>query len=529
MDMALNQVFVCENFLFNVHLSMENTMTEILYIYITIFAIYFVIYGVMISFPAKRIRDKYTPKDSNLCVVVYATGRSDTLDNLIKQLKNQNYPTENYTIYAILDKCEGISEVTLQSDLKVNVVSINNLEPIGKSQAYSIIAEKLYDVENLDAYVFLDSKNYVDADFLSNVNYYLTKYEVFNPTLTYLSQEGDLDFWQNVKMIYARFINKFISIPRTRLGLTNILNTDSFIIKKSLLNHIAIFDFRNIISELEYTIKLAKEGISVATIEDLRVYDSIDKFDFRIPSLSKRLGILFSNFAQPQTNISREMLLSQAAPNWLMFTIGFLFPLIHTHNFPAAISYSTVLLTFVIFLIAFVLGLLNMKFYPKEYLYLFAYPILSVGRLAYNFPTCRGIRNIFSKTTQKHTIEKMTTNVIITDGSRDIQAKMELISDNGLAKVTFINPNGKKYTTKNNHLRMIDALRELSAKLKDYGMTLKVCQNCKYFQTLVDGSTNMVKGTCSCQFEGRTPGDIIPTLVWNTCPNFEEQNVVSLF
>lgn len=505
-------------------------MTEILYIYITIFAIYFIIYAAVLSSPAKKIRDKYTPKDSNICVVVYSTGKSDTLENLIKQLKNQNYPKTNYTIYTILDKCEGISEVTLQGDLNVNVVSINNMEPIGKSQAYSIIAEKLYEVQNLDAYVFLDSKNYVDSDFLANVNYYLTKYDVFNPILTYLPQDDKPDFWQNVKIIYSRFINKFIYIPRTRLGLTNILNTDSFVIRRSLLNRIAVFDFRNIISELEYTLRLAKEGIFVPTVDDIRVYDSIEKFDFRTPSLTKRLGILFSNLAKhPQTLISREFLLTQAAPNWLMFTIGFLFPLIHTHNFPAAISYSTVLITFVLFLIAFCVSLLKMQFYPKEYLYLLAYPVLSIGRLVYNFPTCRGIRNLFNKTTRKHAIEKMMTNVIITDGSRDIPAQLELISDDGLAKVTFINPNGKKYTTKNNHLRMIDALRELTAKLKDYGMTLKICQNCKYFQTLVDGSTNMVKGTCNCDFEGRTPGDIIPTLVWNTCPKFEEQNVVSLF
>ena len=125
----------------------------------------------------RKIRDKYTPKDSNLCVVVYATGKSNTLENLLKQLKTQNYPKQNYTIYAILDKCENISEVTLQSDLNVNVVNINNLEPIGKSQAYSIIAEKLQDVVDLNAYVFIDANTYVESDFLENVNFYLTKYQ----------------------------------------------------------------------------------------------------------------------------------------------------------------------------------------------------------------------------------------------------------------------------------------------------------------------------------------------------------------
>ena len=125
----------------------------------------------------RKVRDKYTPKDANLCVVLYATGESTTLENLIKQLKNQTYPAHAYTIYAILDKCENLSEVTLQTDLNVNVINIDNLEPIGKSQAYSIIAEKLRDVRDLDAYVFLDANNYVDADFLETVLIML-RYEI---------------------------------------------------------------------------------------------------------------------------------------------------------------------------------------------------------------------------------------------------------------------------------------------------------------------------------------------------------------
>jgi hypothetical protein len=39
----------------------------------------------------------------------------------------------------------------------------------------------------------------------------------------------------------------------------------------------------------------------------------------------------------------------------------------------------------------------------------------------------------------------------------------------------------------------------------------------------------MVKGNCCCKFEGRVDGDIIPTLIWNTCPNYEKENVVNLF
>ena len=500
----------------------------LLYLYITIFTIYFVLIAAVSAKRVRKVRDKYTPKDANLCVVLYATGVCNTLENLIKQLKTQTYPKQAYTIYAILDKCENISEVTLQSDLNVNVININNLEPVGKSQAYSIIAEKLQDVNNLDAYVFLDAHNYVDSDFLTNVNFYLTRHDVFNPMVNYLPETDKLSFWQNVKSAYSRYISKFLYKVRTNVGLTNLINTNSFVIKKELLNKIATFDFVNIMSEVQYTLKLAHENVKVAYIEDLKVYTSIDNFDFRIPSLSKRLSLFWSQFFKPNTFISREFLFSLAAPNWLVGTLVYVLLLEHSYVFPFWVSYSTILVTGIVLLIAFSLSLLDARLYPKEYLYLFCYPLYSIAHMIYNFPLIRGIRNIIKNTTRKHVIEKMTTNIIVTDGHKDFQCQLELISDDGLARVTFINK-GKKYTTKNNHLRMIDAVRELSSKLEDYGLTLKVCQCCKYFQPLVDGSTNMVKGCCNCQFPGRTPGDIIPTLIWNTCPKYEPQNIVNLF
>ncbi len=499
-----------------------------LYIYITVFTIYFIILAAVSMKSSRKIRDKYTPKDANLCVVIYATGQADTLENLIKQLKNQTYPKQNYTIYTILDKCESISEVTLQSDLNVNVININNMEPVGKSQAYSIIAEKLHDIRDLDAYVFLDSNNYVDSDFLTNANYYLTKYDVINPMVNYFPKGDKLTFWENVKSAYSRYCSKFIYATRTRMGLTNIINTDSFVIKKSLLNRIGSFEFQNLISEVQYTLKLVKERISVAFVEDLKVYTAIDNFDYRIPSLSKRMNIFWANLTKTPNFTTQEFVFSLAAPNWLTCILIYLLILRHSYVFPFWVGYSTILITAILLTIAFFVSLLNSKLYTKEYAYLFMYPLLSIAKMSHNFPPVRGIRNIIKATTRKHNIEKMVTNVIVTDGTREFACQLELISDDGLARVKFINK-GKTYTTKNNHLRMIDAIKELTTKLADYGLTLKVCQCCKYFQPVVDGSTNMIKGCCNCQFQGRTPGDIIPTLVWNTCPKFEQQNVVNLF
>lgn len=501
----------------------------ILYIYITLFTLYFIALACTNLKSRKKIRDKYTSKDSNICVAVYATGEAKNLENIIQQLKNQEYSKQRYIIYAILDKCENANlEVTLQGDLDVNVINVNNLEPIGKSQAYSILAEKLFEAKNLDAFVFLDAKNNVDSDFLTNVNYYLTKHDVFMPMVSYIPDDKPLTFWENVQATYARYCSKFIYSARTRLNLTNLINTDAFIIKKDVLNKIGSFDFQDKTAEVKYTLKLAKEGIITAFVDDLKVYTAISSYDSRIPSLSNRINIFWNNFTHSPNLKSQEYVCSLITPNFWACVLAYAILLGHSYKFPFWVSYTAILITFIILALAFCLSLMSAKIYAKEFIYLFAYPIYSFAHIIRNLPPIRGVRNFVSGRNKKHDVEKMVTNVIVTDGKNDYQCQLELISDNGLARVKFINKS-KSYTTKNNHLRMVDAIRELSAKLNDYGLSLKICQCCKYFQPVVDGSTNMVKGCCNCQFQGRVEGDIIPTLVWNTCPRFEEQNIVNLF
>lgn len=510
-------------------------MTLLLYTYITIFTAYYFLLSVINLKAERKIRGKYTSKDSNLCVVLYASGDAGTLEYLIRQLKIQTYITDKYVIYVILDKVENPPEFIFQTDLGINVININNLEPIGKSQAYSILAEKLNEAPKLDAFVFLDAKNYVDSDFLENINFYLTKYDIFMPMINYIGEDTELSFWQRVQVNYSKYISKFLYSARTKLSLTNLLNTDAFVIKRDLLNRMGSFDFRNKTSELIYTLNLAKENTIVAFLPEVKVFREVVNFDSRIPSLSKRCEIFWQNWLSCKNIKSFEYVFSLLTPNWLVCILIYTFLLSHTYHFGGVnvfglynADFVLILITFILLMLAFCSSLFNAGIYANDNLYLFAYSIYSIAHIIKNFPPIRGVINFIKQRNREHNIEKMVTEAIVTDGKNDYTCQLELISDDGLARVKFVNK-GKSYTTKNNHLRMTDALRELVQKLNDYGLSLKICQTCKYYQPIVDGSTNMVKGNCKCQFTGRVEGDIIPTLIWNTCPNYEKENVINLF
>ena len=58
----------------------------------------------------------------------------------------------------------------------VQLIKFNDITIQIKTKTVSkdvIMKEKLQDIKDLDAYVFLDAKNYIEPDFLANVNFYL--------------------------------------------------------------------------------------------------------------------------------------------------------------------------------------------------------------------------------------------------------------------------------------------------------------------------------------------------------------------
>ena len=500
----------------------------LLFIYLAIFTIYFITLTVVSLRPDKKVRDTYNYKENNLCVVIYSQNNAKTVENLIKQLKTQTYPRKNYSLNVILDNCTDESEMIFQGDLDVNVLNIKNMDTIGKDQAISIMTERLSTVTNIDAYVFLDAKYYVNSDFLTNINTALQKNHVITGAVNLICKDK-LSLVDNIKYNYNQYNNNFIQKSRAKLGLSSLLNSDALVIRKQIVDAIGSVNFKDINEELKYTLLLAKLNCRCIFDSNVKVYLDMDHFDLRIPSLSRRFSMFFNALKQIgiKNKSLTELIFSLIAPNGLTVILGYLLLMVYSYKYFFSVSPYFLAGMFAILAISFCTSLLNTKIFSKEHLYLFAYPLYSFCRVVYNFPPLRGIRNmLFGRLEPKH-IEKLLVNVFVFDGKRYYPCKLEIISDSGLVKVVFINKK-KKYTTKTQHIRVFDAIKEISSKLEEYGMVLKICQHCKYFEPDQDGTTNMVKGFCKCEFKNRTPGDILPTVLWNSCDGFEKTNVVNL-
>ena len=125
---------------------------NLLYLYVALYSVYFLVLAVKnLSDRKFRIQQKYNNLSckNNLCVIIYSHNNELSLENLIKQLRNQDYSTESFSTYVILDNCSDNSEKLFVNDDFAQVINIKDQGTIGKDQAISILLEKISTTRNL--------------------------------------------------------------------------------------------------------------------------------------------------------------------------------------------------------------------------------------------------------------------------------------------------------------------------------------------------------------------------------------------
>lgn len=495
---------------------------DILYIFAAAYTLYFLALALRNlndkPFTREKRYSQYEEKD-NIAVVIYSHNNKKTLANLIREIKSQDYPINNFKVFVILDNCTDGSQEIFAGDNFIHVIDVKGVGTIGKDQAISILLEQLSHDDLIDSYLFIDGDRSIASDFLSTVNSALTNAHVISgETIIDMRNLGLID---RIKAAYQKYHMNFMRKARSLFGLASQADSGVFIIKQEIVKQIGEVDFKDINSELKYSLLLSKIKCKCTYNPNIQTIVDTTNYMFQKPRLSKRLE-LFKN-CLPQmfckNFVFTEHVLSLIYPNIWLLMIIYAIVLKHSLYYHFMVDFKIVLLTFIILLVGFGLSLINAKLTFKEIGYLCLYPLYSLCHLINNFPLIRMIRNKIKgvEDLPKDT-EKMTVDVVVTAGTKDLNCKLEFISEKGLCKIRFIFKN-KKFTT-SSHIRMIDALQELKMKLDDYGFILRICSCCSCYKPCVDGSTNMLKGFCMSDYPSPSLGEPKNTLIWNTCTNF---------
>ena len=225
---------------------------DILYIYAALYTVFFLALSIRNLSDKKFRREKkysqYEEKD-NLAVVIYAHNNADTLENLINEIKSQDYPIGNFKVFLILDNCTDGSQNLYTNDDFIHTINIKDVGTIGKDQAISILLEQLSHDDFIDSFVFIDADRSIAPDFLTTVNAALAKNSVLSgETIIDIENFGPID---KIKAAYQKYHMNFLRRARSLFGLASQADSGVFIIKKDIVNEIGDVDFKDINSELK--------------------------------------------------------------------------------------------------------------------------------------------------------------------------------------------------------------------------------------------------------------------------------------
>lgn len=499
----------------------------LLYLYVLVYSLYLLILSIRNlkdrPFFIERKYSRYDDSKASFAVIIYSHNHKECLEELVEELKMQDYPLADFKVYAVLDDCNDGSEKIFENDNFVHVVNIQDVGTLGKNKAVSMLLDELKKDETIDAYVFIDSTRRIAPAFLTLANAALKKYDAVTGELN-INREN-LDIVDRIKAVYKKYQANFFKQSRSLLGLATNVDSGLFIIKKSALEDAEDINFKDINSELEFSLLLSQTGHKCVYNPNIQSFILGQDCSFKKPRLTKRFNLLKNNFKNlKNVNFNYiEHICSLLNPNcWTLIAIYALL-IAYSYHCQFIVKCSVVIFTAFVLIAIFALSLVNAKLNFKEIMLLMLYPIYSICHIVKNFPPVRVLLKKLGANTDRE-VDKLSIDVMVQTKHGDRACKLEFIStESGLSKIRFIYKN-KKYTT-SSHLRMIDALQQLKSKMEDYGLILKICSCCSMFTSCPDGSTNMLKGKCHNEFPSPLLTEPRPTLIWNSCSCFEPAKV----
>lgn len=363
----------------------------ILFIFTLTYGLYFAITGL---FGFKNMNKKTTKKHrakTNFAILIPSRNEEDVIGNLIKSLKQQNYPDNLFEIYVIPNNCtDNTEKVSKKAGAKIIKCTVPTKS---KGEVLKFTFDQLSKKKEIDAYVIFDSDNVVHPDFLSKMNdAYCEGTKVAqcfrdskNPQDNWISGSYSLFYW-----IQNFFFNK----SRMQIDGSATINGTGFMVSKSVIEEYG-FDTVTLTEDVEFTAQCALNGIKIRFIEDAITYDE-QPVEFKA-SWKQRLrwsmGMIqcFKNYS---TRLFKTFTTTGNIACLDMF-LNFLAPFMQV-------------LTVILTLVLFIFRLINLELYDVfSYMYTYGIIYFLIGYIA------NIILNIFIVIYNKKNVKEILSGILL--------------------------------------------------------------------------------------------------------------------
>ena len=496
---------------------------DIAYAFFIIYTVYFCTIVIASLKKRKTLTDDVQIKKNNLIVVVYAHNNESTVVSLLESLCKQDYPSSNYQIHIILDKCTDDSSNKLEIIGGAKIWRLQDTEPMGKDKAISWLLENLISFRNVDAFVFLDATSNITNTYLKSINEALQTDDIVVGSTNIVLENPTLKETMYEKV--NKFNNSVIKSGRARLSLCNPINSGNLAIKHDIIKTVQCIDFKDANSELKYSFLLTGSGFKPIFHNEIKTYVFSHDFVPRRASSGFKYSLILNCLRSRllKNFYFTEFLLSLLKPNPILFGILTIALLFFGIKYIVHIPPVLIILPTIALVLAFLLSLLKSRLNFSSIGQFVLFPLYSIWS---TIKELSFFKNIFTLKSEDETakIEKLTVDVMVTNGKNNYPCSLDLVSEGGFKKVIFRFGNKKK-ESKKECVRMCDAISNMSDILSNKGFRMKICQTCAYFTAKIDGSDNMIKGFCNKNVVADPNAETDETVLWHTCESYLPQEI----
>lgn len=211
------------------------------------------------------------PPLKRFALVIAAHNEERVIAHIIESLSKQNYPRDLYDIFVIADNCTDRT-AEIAENHGAYVYKRFDSEKRGKGYALEWMFEKIFTMgDKYDAIGVFDADNLVSANYLMEMNKKLCKgHKVVQG---YIDSKNPFDSWITCSYSIAFWLsNRIYQLPRHYLGLSCGLCGTGFCIDINILKQIG-WGATCLTEDLEFTMKLALNGLKVSWAHNAVVYD----------------------------------------------------------------------------------------------------------------------------------------------------------------------------------------------------------------------------------------------------------------
>lgn len=204
-------------------------------------------------------------------LVVAAHNEELVINHVVDSLFKVNYPSELYDVFVIADNCtDRTAEIARSHGAIVHIRENDKLK--GKGHALEWMFDRIFKMDShYDAVAIFDADNLVSPNFLLEMNKQLCKgHKVVQG---YIDSKNPYDSWITCSYSIAFWLsNRIFQLPRYYLKLSCSLCGTGFCIDTDILRKLK-WGATCLTEDLEYTMKLALNGIKISWAHNAVVYD----------------------------------------------------------------------------------------------------------------------------------------------------------------------------------------------------------------------------------------------------------------